>query len=251
MGEDTAASLPDLQPLADGLEELAQGDWIEQLSKLDEQLASVVSAEHALSALKERSTELVRAIEDLRAERNAAAQALQTLGHDLAAESANWQSSVKDAGAGVQEACGALKGKLADVTRQGKEHVERLRSTVAERLHAAHLGRVKDSGTALAESVRDARAKVDVLSGDLVSKAQRELGQLEQRLKEDLASKIEQQAAQRFASEAERLGGEVANNLVLSQASVAITGAVTPIMPQLVALKAAVGVIKLALHPFG
>lgn len=251
MGEDTAASLPDLQPLADDLEELAQGDWVEQLAKVEEQLASVVSAEHALSALTERAAELVQAIEALKAERDAAAQALQTLGHDLAAESANWQSTVKDAGANVQDVCGALKGKLANLTRQGKDHIEQVRGTVAERLQAAHLGRIKDSGTALADSARDARTKVDALGSNLVSQAQGELRQLEQRLKDDLASKIEQQAAQRFASEAERMGGEVANNLVLSQASVAITGAVTPILPQLVALKAAVSVIKLALHPFG
>lgn len=251
MSEDTASSLPDLQPLADGLEELAQGEWVEQLAKVDEQLASVVSAEHALSALKERAAELAQTIEDLKTERDAAAQALQTLGHDLAAESANWQSGVKDAGASVQDACGSLKGKLADLVRQGKDHIEQLRGTAAEQLHAAHLGRIKDSGAALADCTRDARSKVDALGGNLVSRAQGELRQLEQRLKDDLASKIEQQAAQRFASEAGRLGGEVANNLVLSQASVAITGAVTPILPELVALKAAVSVIKLALNPFG
>jgi hypothetical protein len=250
MNDETTSPLPDLQPLADSLEDLAQGDWVQHLAKVNEQLAGVVSGEHALSVLKERALELAQGLEDLKTEREVAAHGLQALGHDLAAAAANWQAGLKDAGTALQDSCGTLKSKLADFARQGKDHVDQLRSTVADQLHAAHLGAIKDSGAALADCARDTRSKAEALGGDLVSKAQGELCQLEQHAKDELASRIEQQAAQRFASEAGSLGGEVVDNLVLSQASVAITGAVTPILPELVALKAAVGVIKFALHPF-
>lgn len=251
MSEEQASSLPDLQPLADSLEGLAQGDWVQLLTKVDEQLSSVNSAEQALSTLKERAGELLQAVEDLKSEREAATLSIQTMGHDFSAESENWQSTLKEAGSSLQDSSTTLKSKLRDLTRQSTDQIEQVRSSMVEQMHAGHLRKIEESATSVADGVRDARSKADALAGDLVTKAQNELHQLEQRAKDDLTSEIEQQAKQRFATEAGRLGEEVVNNLVLSQASVAITGAVTPILPQLVALKAAVGAIKLALHPFG
>lgn len=250
MSEAQASALAELQSLADGLEELTQGDWLDLLGKVGEQLADVTSTEQALSTLKERAGELLQAAESFDAGRDAAARSLQALGHDLSAESESWQSGLNDAGDRLQDASGTLKGVLASHLQQGTDQVDQVRDMLVGQLHVAHLERLREGGSAIAESTRGARAKAEGLGGDLVSKAQDGLRQMEQRLKEDLGSRIEQQAGQRFADEAARLGGEVANNLVLSQASVAITGAVTPILPQLIALKAAVGAIKLALHPF-
>lgn len=59
---------------------------------------------------------------------------------------------------------------------------------------------------------------------------------------------VEQEARALFRQAEQDMCREIADNVVLTQASVAIMGAVGPLVPQLVALRAAVSVIKAALQ---
>jgi F0F1-type ATP synthase membrane subunit b/b' len=245
------AALPEFQHIARTLEELAEGAWVQLVGKVEEQLAGVVAAEHALSLLNEHAVELLHAIDQLKTERESATHELQTQVHDLAGASASWQSNVSEAGASVQHAVDGLNGTLAEVARQGTDHIDQFRGLVGERLHASYMDGIKTGETAVTRGVHDAHAEVEQLGAELASKAQAELQHLEQQLKDAFASKLENDARRRMEDQAARLGSEVADNLLLSEASAAITGAVTPILPELIALKGAVGIIKFALHPFG
>lgn len=59
---------------------------------------------------------------------------------------------------------------------------------------------------------------------------------------------VEQEARALFTQVEQDMRREIADNVVMTQASVAIMGAVGPLVPQLVALRAAVSVIKAALQ---
>jgi len=191
-------------------------------------------AQHVTGLVQVQQTawqELAEAAEGMRSELDEARQSLQERAGELGDRAGTLaEADIAEELEAAETALGALDGTL------DKEMANAFSATLSR--FSDSFGGAHD---ALQDGVQRSAAELNTAVAERA-----------ERLADNAAARfsqgVEQEARALFRQVEQDMCREIADNVVLTQASVAIMGAVGPLVPQLVALRAAVSVIKAALQ---
>lgn len=203
---------------------------------------------HALAAIETQLQELAEHVGALTQAYDGALQALDESSQALEDELDELRSSVQDHQAALEQRGEQFAGsELPDISDAADEGLSQAESRWAQLLGDEH-GRLVD---AFDENLRDASAtlgeQLQVRSQALAREVADQLEHVGETAAAAFAQRVAQEAREAGEELVKDMGREIAEQMLLSQASIAITGALGPLLPQLVALRMAVGAIKTAL----
>lgn len=236
-----------LGALEESLTELAETGWVQALSNLPGQREAIENAQQAVTELNERLQQIVEHTEELVNERQTATGTVDSAGTGLVADFHEWQDELSQADTRLVDRAEQFANDVQQLTASVEEMLGEAKRSLQEKLGEKHSQLVVDVTHMLQSTTSDVSEHMEQAARTLSGRATADLNSLRARLRDELGDRVEREAKNQLTEQTERMSEEVANNLVLGQASVAITSAISPVLPQLVALRAAVGVIKQAL----
>lgn len=240
----TAGAVEDLAPLIDALRDASALPWLagaDTWQPAERSATDLASLNQALSHLRDQVQELLAAHMQASESCADAAAQLEAELDDRIQASADVGERLETRGeqfadAGLGDCGDELDGAFDD-----------FEDAISEQLSGACGELVADFDADCAAAHECAGQDVEQRAGALADEIQRRMDEMRERALAHFKESVESGARRTVEESVARMLEEIATNVALTQASVAVTGAVGPIQPQLVALRAAVSAIKAAL----
>ncbi len=239
-----ASSIEDLAPLIDTLRDASALPW---LADADSSRPTANSAP-ALEALNQALMQLRDQLQELLAAHTQAAEQCADAASQLEAEFDDRIDGASDVGERLSSRGEQFaEDDLGDCGEELDGAFDDVEEAVNEQLGSACAELIEDFDTDCAAAHASLGEDLEQRASALAQQIETRMDELRQRAAAQFRESVESGARGVVEEAVARMLEEIATNVVLTQASVAITGAVGPILPQLVALRAAVSAIKAAL----
>jgi DNA anti-recombination protein RmuC len=235
-----------LMEALEALQEASDAEWIQDAR------GSFDTARESLEAVagetREALTSLETQTQSLTQAQNEALESLDGAAEMLVTEITTQRTGLQESASEVAERSAEFaEADLDSLMQEFQDSLDELTQSLCDSLQEQHRTLLSTCDDDFAAAGTDAAEALTASANTLAQIVRDSLGDLIARLGEGFRERIEAQARATVADVAARMTTEVAANVALTQASVAITGAVSPILPQLIALRAVVSAIKAAL----
>lgn len=230
-----------VQALAAAASHPAVEQAAESARRHSEALAAVLAIDAGLGQLRDHLTQMLQTYETSRTALDEAEASLQdelVQQNDAMSEQSN--ALVERGEALVSNDVSHLSETATDALSAAEKSIEERLGDEHGKVLAGFHDDLEHTQSTLTDAVRESTS---ALTNDLEQRMQ----QLGHRAVEECSRRLQDQAHRTMSNIAEDVGEEIATNLLLTQASLAITGALSPVLPQLIALRAIVTPIKTAL----